>query len=212
MPNYTSKFNLTKPLPTDLYDVEVQNGNMDKIDEALAGAPNIHHVSANLSTVGWYRVGTINTSNTGAENTSNSVSISQITIGGVFSERNPSPFLLTAYHNYGSYATLYQQPTTANPTQVDSVRLYPIDNNTCGLDVHYMQNNLNRVNVSVMPHLGSFTPGTFEDVSELTGDARAIVELSKDGNICKAVVASSATDLTAGVSELATGKVYVCYE
>lgn len=36
MPNYTSNYNLTKPLPTDLYDIEVQNGNMDKIDEALS--------------------------------------------------------------------------------------------------------------------------------------------------------------------------------
>lgn len=35
MPNYTSNYNLAKPLGTDLYDVEVQNENMDKIDEAL---------------------------------------------------------------------------------------------------------------------------------------------------------------------------------
>lgn len=220
MPNYTSNYNLTKPLPTELYDIEVQNGNMDKIDEALVGlktkivdteshssnksnphgttakqvgAPNIYHVGANLSSVGWYRVGTINTANTGAENTSNSASILQIAISGIFAERNPVPFMLTAYHNYGSTASLYQYPTTANPTQVDSVRLYPIDNNTCGLDVHYMQNNTNRVNVSVMPYIGSFTPATLENVSDLTEDARAIVALSKDGNIDKTVVDNTVT-------------------
>jgi hypothetical protein len=140
-------------------------------------------VGANLSTVGWYRVGTINTANTGAETENNSVSIAQIAIGGVFSERNPAPFMLTSYHNYGSYATLYQYPTTANPTQVDSVRLYPIDNNTCALDVHYMQNNTNRVNVSVLIYLGSFTPATMENVSDLTEGARAIVTLTKAGNL-----------------------------
>ena len=35
MPNYTSKYKLTKPLGTDLYDIEVHNRNMDIIDEAL---------------------------------------------------------------------------------------------------------------------------------------------------------------------------------
>lgn len=35
MPNYTSNYNLVKPLETDFYDVEVQNGNMDSIDTAL---------------------------------------------------------------------------------------------------------------------------------------------------------------------------------
>lgn len=36
MANYTDNYNLTKPLGSDLYDIEVQNENMDKIDEALA--------------------------------------------------------------------------------------------------------------------------------------------------------------------------------
>lgn len=35
MPNYTSNLNLTKPLGTDLYDVDVFNDNMDKVDAAL---------------------------------------------------------------------------------------------------------------------------------------------------------------------------------
>ena len=35
MANYTDNYNLTKPLGSDLYDIEVQNENMDKIDEAL---------------------------------------------------------------------------------------------------------------------------------------------------------------------------------
>lgn len=36
MPNYTPNYNLTKPLGTDLYDIAVQNSNMDKIDEVLS--------------------------------------------------------------------------------------------------------------------------------------------------------------------------------
>ena len=35
MPNYTPNYNLTKPLDTELYDIEVQNKNMDIIDEVL---------------------------------------------------------------------------------------------------------------------------------------------------------------------------------
>lgn len=35
MPNYTEKYNLTKPLPTDLYDIEVFNENMNKVENAL---------------------------------------------------------------------------------------------------------------------------------------------------------------------------------
>ena len=35
MPNYTQKYNLTKPLSTELYDIEVYNANMDKVDKAL---------------------------------------------------------------------------------------------------------------------------------------------------------------------------------
>lgn len=35
MAKYTSNYNLTKPASTDLYDVEVNNSNMEKIDVAL---------------------------------------------------------------------------------------------------------------------------------------------------------------------------------
>lgn len=35
MANYTNKYKLTKPLGTDLYNINVQNENMDKIDTAL---------------------------------------------------------------------------------------------------------------------------------------------------------------------------------
>lgn len=35
MPNYTSKYNLTKPLAEELYDIEVHNSNMDILDEAI---------------------------------------------------------------------------------------------------------------------------------------------------------------------------------
>ena len=40
MPNYTTNYNLVKPLGTELYDIEVHNGNMDKIDNALANSGN----------------------------------------------------------------------------------------------------------------------------------------------------------------------------
>ena len=36
MAEYTSNYNLEKPAETEFYDVAVQNGNMDKIDEAIA--------------------------------------------------------------------------------------------------------------------------------------------------------------------------------
>jgi hypothetical protein len=40
MPNYTTNYNLVKPLGSELYDIEVHNENMDKIDGALANAGN----------------------------------------------------------------------------------------------------------------------------------------------------------------------------
>lgn len=50
MPNYTSKYNLEKPLQEEFYDVDVQNSNMDKIDTALgetAEAANDHIANKN---------------------------------------------------------------------------------------------------------------------------------------------------------------------
>lgn len=161
------------------------------------GAPYIHHVTGMLATAGWYRVGTINTSNIGAADTANNVSIARVAIGGGYSERNPVPFMVDAYHHYGTQAALYQQPAVANPTQVNQVRLYPIDDSTCGLDVYYMQNNSNRVNVSVMMHLGSFTPAALENVNDLTEEARATVTLTKEGNIT-GITEVSADIVTAG--------------
>lgn len=35
MPNQTTNYGLTKPLASEFYDVEVQNGNMDKIDAQM---------------------------------------------------------------------------------------------------------------------------------------------------------------------------------
>ncbi len=37
MPNYTPTYGLIKPLESEFYDVGVQNGNMDVIDQALRG-------------------------------------------------------------------------------------------------------------------------------------------------------------------------------
>ena len=39
MPNYTTNLNLTKPLVSELYDINVQNENMDKIDEVIGTIP-----------------------------------------------------------------------------------------------------------------------------------------------------------------------------
>lgn len=36
MPNYTPNYNLEKPTEDEFYDVGVQNGNMDKLDETIA--------------------------------------------------------------------------------------------------------------------------------------------------------------------------------
>ena len=50
MANYTSNYNLEKPLQDDFYDVDVQNSNMDKIDAALnetAEAANDHIANKN---------------------------------------------------------------------------------------------------------------------------------------------------------------------
>ena len=43
MPNYTTNYNLAKPIGTDLYDITVQNSNMDKIDAALNTLVNTTH-------------------------------------------------------------------------------------------------------------------------------------------------------------------------
>ena len=49
MANQTSNYNLTKPLDSEFYDVEVQNGNMDKIDtqmKANADAITTLHITS----------------------------------------------------------------------------------------------------------------------------------------------------------------------
>ena len=40
MPNKTTNYGLTKPLPEEFYDIEVFNANMDLIDETLKDAAN----------------------------------------------------------------------------------------------------------------------------------------------------------------------------
>lgn len=35
MPNYTANYKLTKPIPTELYDIEIQNANMETVDTEL---------------------------------------------------------------------------------------------------------------------------------------------------------------------------------
>lgn len=50
MPNYTTNYNLEKPLQDEFYDVDVQNANMDKIDTVLnenAEAANDHITNKN---------------------------------------------------------------------------------------------------------------------------------------------------------------------
>lgn len=49
MPNYTSNYHLTKPIGTELYDIEVQNSNMDKIDEHLKTVLNVANYAESLS-------------------------------------------------------------------------------------------------------------------------------------------------------------------
>lgn len=45
MPNKTTNYDLTKPLPSEFYDVEVQNSNMDKIDARMkANADEIQNL------------------------------------------------------------------------------------------------------------------------------------------------------------------------
>lgn len=64
MPNYTSNFNLIKPLADEFYDVEVQNDNMDIIDEALKAAGSTLLTDEDLDTVlteGFYRANSTNT-------------------------------------------------------------------------------------------------------------------------------------------------------
>lgn len=64
MPNYTSNFNLIKPLADEFYDVEVQNDNMDTIDEALKAAGSTLLTDEDLDTVlteGFYRANSTNT-------------------------------------------------------------------------------------------------------------------------------------------------------
>ena len=41
MPNYTSNYKLTKPLPSDLYNIDHQNNNMDVIDTNLKKVSNV---------------------------------------------------------------------------------------------------------------------------------------------------------------------------
>lgn len=45
MPNQTTNYGLTKPLASEFYDVEVQNGNMDKIDAQMKTKSELYQTS-----------------------------------------------------------------------------------------------------------------------------------------------------------------------
>lgn len=52
MPNYTPNLNLEKPLPTEIYNIDVHNTNSDKIDEASQAhraAPVIDHPDGSVT-------------------------------------------------------------------------------------------------------------------------------------------------------------------
>lgn len=49
MPNYTSNYNLTKPLQNELYDIDIQNGNMDILDTNLKSVSNVANYAKSKS-------------------------------------------------------------------------------------------------------------------------------------------------------------------
>lgn len=58
MPNTTPNLGLTKPLESEYYDIEVHNGNMDKLDTAInARALKSKSYTATLTAAGWTGTG-----------------------------------------------------------------------------------------------------------------------------------------------------------
>lgn len=79
MPNYTPNYNLKKPLPTENYNIDDPNGNMDLLDAALKGLESL--------------TGTITTDNTGWTQASYGADYQyrkQIAIAGVTNADFPS--------------------------------------------------------------------------------------------------------------------------
>lgn len=64
MPNQTPNYNLTKPLGAENYDIEVQNGNMDKIDNALKGLQDSKAPLASPTFTGTPKIGANNIATT----------------------------------------------------------------------------------------------------------------------------------------------------
>lgn len=241
MAKYTTNYNLVKPELTDAPpDITVMNQNWDKIDdelhkladkdvdvtpEGIGAVPNIKN-EKNLSTPGWYRIGTF---------TDRTSSHLQVFIGGSFNMTNPTPFVVDVYHRFNG-GQIQQRPAIMDATAVTKVRMVTIGDYTYAVDIYYNLSSENAVMIRTQPNgVLSYTNSELESVLETSGTVLSTIDLTKDGFLedylpltggtiitnnsytnlgTKQVrnISAGTTDLTAGTSSLATGDIHLVYE
>ena len=131
-------------------------------------------LKSNLTGVGWFRVGLINTDGT-------SSSVTRIAIGAIYSNVAPSTVVLDVMRVH-SEVEIYQQVGITNDTGITQVRACLIDWKTLAFDVYVNTTLENPYNINIMPIMGSFTPSSFENVTSGTVDVKASISLTDGGS------------------------------
>lgn len=206
MPNYTTNYNLTKPLGSELYSIDVQNDNMDKIDDNLNQIEN-RFVNQNYA-VNSAKTYTITGKGVDAretlftcdgENEDEIRSLYGKTVTVSFDYENAitdgscDVMIENIWHTVTTFTS--SSPSSGHSSTTVTLEDYTGDLNK--LYLLYLQGNFS----------GTFT---ITNVKIELGD--------KETEWCKAIqdhctsVTAGTTDLTAGTSELDTGKVYLVYE
>lgn len=116
MPNFTTIFNLEKPLQTEFYNVDVPNANMDKLDTALNKlANNIKTVfNVTIPSSGWVDQTTTVGYFTYNINNSNISQNSVVDVNIQLASLNNADNLVSTNRSYDGYVTIYaeERPTS----------------------------------------------------------------------------------------------------
>lgn len=223
MATTTTKLGLTKPAPTDFYDVAVGNANLDKIDSAVGGLTtnvetlesSVTDITAKLETV---QSGSVLTaeSTDGVAYTITDSNITNLTVGmKITIKPNKTSTNANVTLNVNSFGVKYirqRLPYNTSTVVVAPTSDWLVANKPIEImyDGEYWVTSFARTDANSM--YGTLPASK---VGAGTLDGKVVANATSEATLTDAQVrniSAQTTDLTAGTTALATGEVVLVYE
>ena len=223
MATTTTNLELTKPAPTDFYNVAVGNENLDKIDAAVAALEsnvnnieaNVTHITTKLETVQSSSVLTAESTD-GVAYTVTDSNISELTVGmKIVIKPNMTSTNANVTLNINDTGAKYIRQRLPYNTSVAVVA--PTDNwLVANKPIEIMYDGENWVTTFARTDANSMY-GTLpaSKVGAGTSDGKVLANATAETTLTDAQIRNiraQNTDLTAGTTALATGEVVLVYE